>query len=149
MQDKIDASKEDYIVGVYFYEMYHSGRCWTTVRGARTQFAKLGSEAARLRAVKDQHLIRTLGLGWEDAHHPWSKNGTVYSAQHLLDHLCQVVIPLATKLSVPDDAPAKLPTAPDVCTLGTLSAIGEELKTNCLGKISEFKQKGREERDRR
>jgi hypothetical protein len=94
-------------------------------------------------------VIRKLGLGWEDAHHPWSKIGTVYSAQNLLDHLCKVVIPLATKLSVPDDAPAKLPTAPDVCTLGTLSAIGEELKTNCLGKIAKFNQKCSEERDRR
>jgi hypothetical protein len=27
MQKKIDASREEYIVGVYFYEMYHSDRC--------------------------------------------------------------------------------------------------------------------------
>ena len=31
MQKKIDASREEYIVGVYFYEMYHSDRCWTWV----------------------------------------------------------------------------------------------------------------------
>jgi hypothetical protein len=88
----------------------------------------LGSETAKLRAIKKQHLIRTLGLGWEDPHHPWSKNGMTYSAQHLLDQFCKVIIPLAAKKTIPDDAPAKLPTAPDVQTLGTLSAIGEELK---------------------
>jgi hypothetical protein len=90
----------------------------------------LGSEAAKLQAIKEQHLIQTLGLGWEDAHHSWSKNGVTYSAQHLLDHLCKVVIPLTAKKTIPDDAPAKLPTFPDVQTLGTLSAIGEELKIN-------------------
>ncbi len=49
----------------------------------------------------------------------------------------------------PDDAPVKSPTDLDVCTLGTLSAIGEELKTKSLATITEFKHKGREERDRR
>jgi hypothetical protein len=99
--------------------------------------------------VKEQHLICTLGLGWEEAHHPWTKNGRAYSYRQLLDHLCNVVIPLATKLYVPDNAPAKLPTAPDLCTLGTLSAIGDELKTKGLAQIAEFKQKVRTERDRR
>jgi hypothetical protein len=149
MQKKIDSSREEYIVGVYFYEMYHSDRCWKTKRVARAQFGVLSSEAARLRAVKEQHLIRTLGLGWMQAHHPWSKNGKVYSATHLLINLCSVVIPLAKELIVPDDAPVKLPTAPNLCTLGTLSAIGEELETKCLETLTEFKREGREERDRR
>ena len=84
------------------------------------------------------------------AHHPWSKNGTdAYNAKHLLANLCLIVIPLAAKLRVPDDTPVKLPTAPDVCTLGTLSAIGNELETKSLATITEFKHKGREERDRR
>jgi hypothetical protein len=149
MQKKIDAAQEDYIVGLYFYKMYTSPHCWKTVRAARTEFGLLGSEAAKLQAVKEQHLIHTLGLGWEEAHHPWTKNGWAYSSRQLLDHLCNVVIPLATKLNVPDDAPAKLPTAPDLCTLGSLSAIGDELKTKGLVQIAEFKQKGRTERDRR
>ena len=143
MQKKIDASREEYIVGVYFYEIYHSDRCWKTKRGARAQFGVLSSEAARLGAVKEQHLIRTLGLGWIQAHHPWSKNGKVYSATHLLINLCSVVIPLAKELIVPDDAPEKLPTAPDLCTLGTLSAIGEELETKRLETVTEFKQEVR------
>jgi hypothetical protein len=48
MQKKIEASREAYIVGVYFYEMYHSNRCWKTVRVAKAQFGMLGSEPARL-----------------------------------------------------------------------------------------------------
>jgi hypothetical protein len=146
MQKKIDALREEYIVGVYFYEMYHSERCWKTKRVARAQFGLLGSEAARLRAVKDQHQICTLGLGWMQATHPWSKNGKVYSAMHLLAKLCLLVITLAKELTVSEDAPVKLPTAPDVCTLGTLSAIGEELENKRLETVTEFKREGREER---
>ncbi len=48
MQKKIEVSREDYIVGVYFYEIYHSNRCWKTVRVAKAKFGTLGSEAARL-----------------------------------------------------------------------------------------------------
>ncbi len=84
-----------------------------------------------------------------EAHHLWSKNGTTHSAKYLLVNLCLIVIPLAAKLRVPNDAPVKLPTAPDVCPLGTLSALGEELKTKSLTTITEFKHKGRDERDRR
>ncbi len=79
----------------------------------------------------------------------WSKNGKVYSAMHLLANLCSVVIPLAKELTVPDDPPVKLPIAQDVCTLGTLSVIGEEMETKRLETVSEFKREGREERDRR
>jgi hypothetical protein len=74
-----------------------------------------------------------------EAHHPWFKNGTAYSAKYLLAILCLIVIPLAAKIRVPDDTPVKMPTALDVCTLGTLSAIGEEVKTKSLAKITEFK----------
>jgi hypothetical protein len=76
-------------------------------------------------------------------------SNTFYSAQHLLDYLCKVVIPLAAKKTIPDDAPAILLTAPDVHTLGTLSAIGEELKIKGLPEIAQFKEKGKEERDKR
>ncbi len=35
-----------------------------------------------------------------------------------------------------------------MCTLGTLSAIGEELEDKCLETVTDFKREGREERDR-
>ncbi len=57
MRKKIDAAQENYIVGLYFYEQYLSPCCWKSEREARKQFALLGSEAAKLRAIKEQHLI--------------------------------------------------------------------------------------------
>jgi hypothetical protein len=95
MQKKIEASRKDYIIGVYFYEMYHSDRCWKTASDAKAQFAMLGSGAARLQAVKDQHLICILALGWMQAHHLWIKNGMAYSVKNLLENWCSIVIPLA------------------------------------------------------
>jgi hypothetical protein len=42
MQNKIEASREDYIIGVYFYEMYHSDRCWKTARVAKSTIWNVG-----------------------------------------------------------------------------------------------------------
>ena len=57
MQKKLDAAQEDYIVGLYFCEMYSSPCCWRTVEDARTELSKLTSETAKLQSVKGQHLI--------------------------------------------------------------------------------------------
>ena len=56
-----------------------------------TQYSQLRSKAAQLRSVKEQLLIRslvldweeTLGLGCEEACHPWSENGVDYSPDYL------------------------------------------------------------------
>ena len=59
---------------------------------AFAEFNKLSSDARKLRYTKDRIHICYLGLGWEKAHHPWSKNGNTYSAVELLDHLVTTVI---------------------------------------------------------
>ena len=35
LRKKMDTSKEEYIVAMYFFEQYHSNRCWDTVTKAR------------------------------------------------------------------------------------------------------------------
>jgi hypothetical protein len=72
--------------------------------------------------VKDQILIQYVGLGWEEAHHPWSKNGYVYTPAKLLKHLTMVAIPLQRTKKVPDHPPMNLPTCPTMPTLGTRAA---------------------------
>jgi histone acetyltransferase (RNA polymerase elongator complex component) len=37
MEHKLDKAKEDYINAIYFYEQYHSKRCWLTVEQARLE----------------------------------------------------------------------------------------------------------------
>jgi hypothetical protein len=42
MKKNIEASREDNIVGVYFYEMYHSSRCWKTARVTKCTIWNVG-----------------------------------------------------------------------------------------------------------
>ena len=37
--------------------------------------------------------MRYLGLGIEEAHHPWSENAQSFTSRELLDHLVDKVIP--------------------------------------------------------
>ena len=62
----------------------------------KMEFVSLGSKTAKLAAVKEQLRIRTIGLGWTDLHHPWSKNCEDYSPEHLRDYLIKTVIPEKT-----------------------------------------------------
>jgi hypothetical protein len=90
------------------------------------------------------------GLGWEEAHHPWSKNKRQFTASELLNHLCEVVIPLQDVKESPSDAPFKLPTRPDSYTLGTKSAGLLEFDDAVLAKEERIRLKAMLlERDRR
>ena len=110
-------AKENGIVASYFFEQYHSPRCWKTVREAKEQYNELPSESRKLEAVKEQHLIPFLGLGWLEAHHPWSRGKHTFSADELFDNLINVVIPLYNKLDPPDKPPLSMPTQPVVVKL--------------------------------
>ena len=75
--------------------------------------------AARYRYLKEQILIRYVGLGWEEAYHPWSKAGYIFTPIELLDHLTKVVIPLQRLKIVPEHPPMNLLCRPTLPTLGT------------------------------
>ena len=73
--------------------------------------------ANKLEAVKEQILIRYLGLGIKEAHHPWSKGQHTYTADELLDHLMKNVIPLESELKrgkkLPTEAPMNFLPPPE------------------------------------
>ena len=52
----------------------------------------------KLEAVKEQILIRYLGLGIKEAHHPWSKGQHTHTADELLAHFMNKVISLESEL---------------------------------------------------
>jgi hypothetical protein len=79
-------------------------------------------------------LIRYLGLGWEEAYHPWLKIKHQYTALELLKHLCQVVIPFQYVKEVTNQAPIKLPARPDSFTLGTKLADLIELDNRAMAR---------------
>ncbi len=104
---KLQSTEKDLINISYMHQKYLLPRCWKSVRQALDKFKKLTSKKEKIECVKEQILIRYLGLGWEEAHHPWSKNKHIYTALELLKHLCEVVIPLQDTKEVPDQPPIK------------------------------------------
>ncbi len=99
--------------------------------------------------MKEQILIQYLGLGWEEAHHPWSKNKYHYTASELLKHLCEIVIPLEDINEVPKQPPIKLPTRPDNYTLGTKLADLIQLDNGALAREERIRLNTMLEQDRR
>ena len=74
-EKKLTASKQDFLNASYLHQQYTSPRCSTTVAESMREFDNLKTNAARYRYLKEQILIRYVGLGWEEAYHPWSKEG--------------------------------------------------------------------------
>jgi len=142
------ATERDLINISYLHQKYFSPHCWKTDQQALDEFDKLSSKKNKIESVKEQILIRYLSLGWEEAHHPWSKNKHIYTATELLKHLCEVVIPLQNVKQVPIQAPIKLPTQPDYM-LGTKSADLIGLDDAVLAKEEQIRLKAMLERDRR
>ncbi len=102
---KLNSMEKDLINISYLYQKYFSPRCWKTVHQALDDFKKLTSKKDKIECVKEQILIRYLWLGWEEAHHPWSKNKHQCTTLELLKHLCEVVISLTDIKEVPGQAP--------------------------------------------
>ncbi len=149
LQKKLDNTQEEYIIAIYFFEQYHSQWAWMTVKEATEIYSRLPNEAQQLKAVKEQILICYLGLGWNEAHHPWSSGGTTYSSEHLFNHLIQKVIPLAMECKVPKEPPLTLPAPPNLPQLGEKSVIAETLHVGQFQNVVQFKERVYSIRDER
>ena len=149
-ENKLEEAEEDYIVAVYFHEQYHSQHCWSTIVIAKETYKKLKSESARLVAVTEQILIRYLGLGWSEAHPPWSskKKGT-HSSKTLMKWLIDKVIPMADIMLVPDEPPVNIPSPLNMQALGTTSQLVEDLKTGNKDKQQNLRDGANKRRDKR
>ncbi len=71
--------------------------------------------------MKEQILIQSLGLGWLEAYHLWSKNKYVFFPSVLREHFVKVVLPLQYREIVPDAPSMNLPGLPTLPTLGTVA----------------------------
>ncbi len=131
---KLQSTEKDLINISYLHQKNLSLRCWKSVCQALDKFEKLTSKKEKIECVKEQILIRYLGLGWEEAHHPWSKNKHIYNESELLKHLCEVVIPLQDTQEILDQPLIKLPARPDSFTLGTKLADLIQLDVGALAR---------------
>jgi hypothetical protein len=113
------------------------------------EFEELLSKKDKIECMKEQILIRYLGLGWEEAHHPWSKNRHQCTASELLTHLFEDVIPLQDVKEVPNQPPIKLPTQLDSFMLGTKSDNLIQLDDGALARENCIRLNAMLERDQR
>ncbi len=93
----------------YLWQKYDSPRCCKTAKEAFDVFNDLNSKSTKLQFVKEQILLRYLGLGWTKAYHPLLKNKYVYSPSELMEHFVKVVLPLQNTEVVPEAPLMNLP----------------------------------------
>ena len=69
----------------WLHQQFKSPRLWKTPKKAFDEFEKFSSENKQKKFVKEQILIVHLGLEFEEAYHPWSKDGDDYTALQLIE----------------------------------------------------------------
>ena len=146
-EKKLKASKQDFMNASYLHRQYTSPCCSRTVAKAMREFDQLKTNAARYRYLKEQILIRYVGLGWEEAYHPWSKGGYIYTPNELLRHFTMVVIPLQRTKSVPEHPPINLPTRPFLLTLGTKASDIVDMDSQSTQQNAQFRMDAYRERE--
>jgi hypothetical protein len=110
----------------------------------------LPSEAARLKAVKEQITIGLKGTIGEKAGHKWSQNGYYYTSRELLDHFINVILPMEANEPVPTEPPVDFGgIVSDQHRLGTMTQL-DYINDNINGvSIKQIKANALKERERR
>ena len=111
------------------------------------EFAKLTAECTKKKVVKEQILIVYLGLGFEEAWHPWSKDGREYTAVELHEHFIKVYIPLTRTRKLPKEAPMEHPSLPNFPTLGTMTSDVANYYTEQVRDDNELRLKALRDRE--
>ena len=94
-EKRLKSAEDDLILASYLHQQYDSPRCCKTAKEAFDVYNELTSKSAKFKFVKGQIQIQSVGLGWPEAHHPWSKNNVHFTPTQLMEHFVNVVIPLA------------------------------------------------------
>ena len=98
--------------------------------------------------MNEQILIVHLGLGSEEAYHPWSKDGYDYTALQLIDFFLKVCLPLTKTRKVPKEAPMEHPRLPELSILGTLASDVSNYYTEQAATDNELILKALREREK-
>ena len=88
--------------------------------------------------------MRYLGLGIEEAHHPWSENTWSLTSWELLDHLVDKVISHEKTIILPTEAPITAPTLATFQKVGTMSRMASEKEQMTVYENDQFKMDGKD-----
>ena len=89
--------------------------------------------------------MRYLGLGIEEAHHPWSENTRTFTSRELLDHLVDKVFPHEKTIILPTEAPITAPTLATFQKAGTISQLASQKEQMKVDENDQFKMDGKDE----
>ena len=89
--------------------------------------------------------MRYLGLGIEEAHHPWSENTRLFTSRELLDHLVDKVLPHEKTIILPTEAPITAPTLATFQKVGTISWLSSQKEQMTVDENDQFKIDGKDE----
>ena len=85
------------------------------------EFEKNISQSNKKKGVREQILFVHIVLGFEEAHHPWSRDRYDYSNIEIIEHIVKVFIFLIKKKNLPKEAPMEHPRLSDFSTVGTFT----------------------------
>jgi hypothetical protein len=150
VEKECEKKGEEYIEGCDYLQRWHSDRCWKTKERALEVYNSLTSESAKLKAVKEQILIRRKGTIGEEAGHKWSQNGYYFSSKELLNHFISVILPMEKDREVPKEPPVQFHGGvSEQHKLGTMTQL-EYINNNQGGMtIEQIKANAIKERERR
>ena len=146
-EKKLEAASKKYIDKLYYHDEYMSIRCWRNAKQVDDGLATL-SATGKLDEVKEQIKMKVLGLGWNDLHHAWSKNGTKYTWEELATHLKTEIIPKKSIRNIPEQPPVNLPSRKELPVLGTLAPDIVLLDNAEQSKVTEFDKMTWNKRDK-
>ena len=90
------------------------------------QFDKIIALSNKKKRVKEQIIIVQLGLGFEEAHHSWSRDKYEYYSVELIENFVKVCLPHTKKKNLTKEAPMEHPRLPEFPTLRTLTGDVDE-----------------------
>jgi hypothetical protein len=145
---KLKNAERDLIDACYYFQQYNSPRCWKSIEQAKKEYEKLKTKKDKLRYMKEQIQICSLGFGWKEAHHPWSCKGHVFDPDELFSHLVNVVIPMESTHPISSKLPVNLPQRPDDSTLEIKSIAVLEIDSSLAHKEKQIRSCAIKEWDR-
>ena len=105
---------------------FYSLRLCNTPKKVMYEFEKIIAQPNKKKCVNEEILILHLGLGFEEAHHPWSRDKYEYFDVKLLEHFVKVCLHQTKQKNPPEEAPMEHPHLPEFLTVMTLTGDVDE-----------------------
>ena len=90
------------------------------------EFEKIIAQYNKNICVKEKIVIVLLGLGFEEAHHPWSRGRYEYYSVELIEHFVKVCLTHTKNKNLPKEAPMEHSRLPEFPTLRKLTGDVDE-----------------------